>query len=491
MPLTRLPTISVLSGTARRCLCRGSSPPLRFVGSRLVIAVFAGVAAIASATSPAGTDSLVGQGAGATLQLDQDGGPALTTAVHPDRGAPTALPQSLEQTVYDCDSGATLLAGYDGEADLMWVRYQDEVQSLASVISASGAKFGGHDVPWGFWSKGDEGFVFAYEPDGSEGDIRDQCWVSEASTEGAEGLDDGRRWSLELQSDYIVLLDCMDCGDDIGAVIECRERGEPARLSIFWAAVDTEEPLTASLTLEVAGEIFERPAETSYAGQIGRFPQIRVGPEDPLLSALRADDEMKVTFAGIETRIGLRGFAAALQAFDDACPWRPEDALQPDEGADGAAANAEEHPPSPEPSWLLSGADDADGAISTASLSYGIAETDAVAFLASCAGPDRKGSVDLVAVVDVGDRIEHEAVDLVVTADGLELRLAGEVSTGQTTYPGVRAQVGHRHPLWAVLQMDGPVSLRAADGPAVTVSSAGLSGYGHIEKFLDICANER
>lgn len=296
-----------------------------------------------------------------------------------------------------------------------------------------------------------------------------------------------RVWTLQGLGDHVLLLDCADCGDDIGAMLECRGRGEPARLSILWAAVDTEEALTESLRLEVAGNLFEQPAETTYAGQIGRFPQIRFGPDDPLVAALKADNEMKVHFAGVETVIGLRGFAAAFDGFNESCPWHPDQATQAHQGGDTTDAVAEDDAASRQPRWMLINSPAEGAEVTVASLSFGVPETDAVAFLATCETSNSKALVDVVAVVDVGDRMEGEAVDLELETDELALRLLGEVSTGQTTYPGVRAQIGHRHPLWAVLQVDDQVSLRADDGPSLTLPASRTNV--RIEEFLAVCSN--
>jgi len=94
------------------------------------------------------------------------------------------MPTHIERYAYRCESGSTLVSAYDPQTDTMRVRYRDQVLTLVPVRSGSGAKFGGPDVPWGWWSKGTEGFVFGYAADGTDDEILDRC-------SGGEILDEG------------------------------------------------------------------------------------------------------------------------------------------------------------------------------------------------------------------------------------------------------------------------------------------------------------
>jgi len=399
-------------------------------------------------------------------------------------------PPGLEEHRYLCDSGAVLISAYDPEKDTMWVDYRGQVLALNRLRSGSGAKFGGTDVPWGWWNKGAEGIVFGNADDGSDAEVLDSCQAEAVSGTRVE-RDPPRQWSLELHSDYIALLDCMDCGDDIGAVLECRGQGKPARLSIFWAAVDSDDALDAALTLEAGGEVFERSAETTYAGQIGQFPQIRIGPDDPLIAALEAGSEMQVSFANVETSIGLNGFESAFAEFDRACPWhrdRGDSESEQDFGAGSNQAGGCADAASDGPCWMFTEYTEADSGASMASLSFGIPETDAIAFQATCAPGDQKPAIDAVALLDVHERIDAAPAELLIATDDLELRLAGQVSKGHDTYPGILVSVGPRHPLWAILESNDPVSLAGGDGPGVSLPATGSSKV--IAEFLRSCAEQ-
>ncbi|MBK5967938.1 Membrane-bound lysozyme-inhibitor of c-type lysozyme [Thiorhodovibrio litoralis] len=398
-------------------------------------------------------------------------------------------PTSLDQYQYVCDSGLVLISAYDPEEDSMWVEYRGQTFALRRLRSGSGAKFGGTDVPWGWWNKGNEGLVFGYADDGSDSEILDRCSAAEANDAAVE-RDPGRRWSLELHSDFIALLDCMDCGDDVGAVLECRGQGKPARLSILWAAVDTDGALDAALALEVGNQVFEHTAETTYAGQVGQFPQIRIGPDDPMIAALNAGSTLHVSFAGAETSIGLNGFEAAFAEFDRACPWRRDQSAGETEGdpiPDGSPVGTGEAA-SDQPRWMLNEHRKTKSGVAVTSLSFGVPETDALAFQATCAPGGPEALIDAIALldVDVDEKAEGQAAELVIATADLEIRLKGQVSKGRATYPGILVSVGPRHPLWSVLESGDLVSLSSGQGPGISLPVTTSSD--RIAEFLRSCS---
>ncbi|MFD2111220.1 MliC family protein [Thiorhodococcus fuscus] len=95
-------------------------------------------------------------------------------------------PSHIDRYAYRCESGATLISAYDPQTDTMRVQYRDQVLTLVPVRSGSGAKFGGSDVPWGWWSKGTEGFVFGYAADGTDDEILDRCGDGEILDEDVQ-----------------------------------------------------------------------------------------------------------------------------------------------------------------------------------------------------------------------------------------------------------------------------------------------------------------
>ncbi|NEX18850.1 hypothetical protein G3480_00690 [Thiorhodococcus mannitoliphagus] len=327
-------------------------------------------------------------------------------------------------------------------------------------------------------------------------DIAQAPQADAASPVPAPPAEPGRQWSLSRHSDFIALLDCEDCGDDIGLLLECQARGKPALASLYWAAVDSDQRIAGPVVFEVSGQVFSRMAETMYFGQFGQVPQLELGPGDPLLAALRRGTAVKVTFGDIITTIGLQGFAAALEGFDRACHWHPHQA-QSDDGERNLAINDAAPKPKSGPQvlprddgaqWYVTPPADRDSPDRLTRLTFGIPETDAVALQATCEEDRPEQSVTLVAVVDIGDRAEAETIDLLVESGAINLRISGEVSRGRETYPGVRSQVGLGHPIWWTLQRGDEVYLRAAGGPSIALPPSESKA---IAAFLATCSGNR
>jgi hypothetical protein len=207
-----------------------------------------------------------------------------------------------------------------------------------------------------------------------------------------------------------------------------------------------------------------------------------------MIAALNAGSTLHVSFAGAETSIGLNGFEAAFVEFDRACPWRRDQSAGETEGypnPDGSPVGTGETA-SDEPRWMLSEYGEAESGVAVTSLSFGIPETDALAFQATCAPGEPEALIDAIALLDVDEKAEGEAAELVIATADLELRLKGQVSTGRATYPGILVSVGPRHPLWAILESDAPVSLAGGDGPGVSLPPTSSSKV--IAEFLRSCA---
>ncbi|MBE9171894.1 hypothetical protein IQ216_01985 [Cyanobium sp. LEGE 06143] len=259
-------------------------------------------------------------------------------------------------------------------------------------------------------------------------------------------------------------------------------------MSLFWAAVDSDEPLDGPLRIRVADQTFERKAITTLVGMLGQVPQLEIAPEDALLDVMSDGTSMTVRFSDLETTIGLNGFATALEKFDRACSLRTRLSHTNDAGYLDHLKDS----PSPyaiidQNVWLLSESMDMDTGNSVARLSYGKPETDAIAFQALCSSPDSNPLITIVALVAIGDAPEEgESTELVVIQDDAELRLPGQISSGLNTYPGVLTTVDHRHALWELLQGQGSVSFRRAGGKSLSIPSSGTNSV--VGRFLRRCS---
>jgi membrane-bound inhibitor of C-type lysozyme len=237
------------------------------------------------------------------------------------------FPEGAEIRNYQCESGQSVETYYDSQQDQMWVRYQQTLLSLAPVVSASGAKFGGIDVPWGWWSKGDQNSIFAYDAKGNEGAFIERCVatapMSDRTAPNTTSGNMNREWTASGEGEKIVVTDCGDCGDDIGMILECQGVSKPVLASIYWLANGVEsQAVSASLVMIIDGQVFERAVSTTYLGQIGNVPQLELARNDPIFDALQTGSQAMVSFQGVNAQISLHGSKDALDKFKIHCGWR-------------------------------------------------------------------------------------------------------------------------------------------------------------------------
>ncbi|MBC1261981.1 hypothetical protein FQK07_12045 [Synechococcus sp. BSF8S] len=297
------------------------------------------------------------------------------------------------------------------------------------------------------------------------------------------------RWTLSGQGDAVRMLNCDDCGDDVGAELACQGSGQPALLSLFWAAVIRDDPMRSSLVISVADQSFERKAETIFFGMLGHVPKVEVYADDPLFEALSHGSQMEVRFSGVETTISLEGFSTALKQFALACPWRPGLAPMDNDGHSNLPQTDKMSDLiSIQEGWMLSEANDPDTGDNISTLSFGIAQTDAIAFQATCSGGEPNSLIKIIALVGIDEAPEGEITELVVVQNDSELRLPGKISTGHSTYPGILATVDHRHALWSLMQSQESVRFSRAGGQS-TILPASETSY-LIARFLRTCLSQ-
>ena len=145
--------------------------------------------------------------------------------------------------------------------------------------------------------------------------------VSLAAPLAAE--DDERVWSVTSDGEFTAAADCSDCEEDVGVLLTCQSRGQPAEMTIYWAAVDDGvEGAPAEVVLAVDGRSMRYTGTTEYQGMVGYVPKLAIAPDDPLIERLSAGTTLRVVYAGEESDISLRGSRQALTAFATRCGWR-------------------------------------------------------------------------------------------------------------------------------------------------------------------------
>lgn len=138
------------------------------------------------------------------------------------------------------------------------------------------------------------------------------------------------RWVASGDGGDVTIAVCLDeCGDDIAAWVLCSTSGGAfvPRLAVPWLALD-EDSLSAddTLSINVDGVDFVRPAAFDEYGMVGFVPEVRIGLGDPLTAALATGQSAVVGLTGdgtVPKTLGLVGAGDALRAFAANCPpWR-------------------------------------------------------------------------------------------------------------------------------------------------------------------------
>ncbi len=75
------------------------------------------------------------------------------------------LAKAVVMVEYQCDSGEFVQTSYDEKQDQMHVLYKNKKLVLNPTVSGSGAKFGETKEPWGWWTKGKQGYIYETNAD--------------------------------------------------------------------------------------------------------------------------------------------------------------------------------------------------------------------------------------------------------------------------------------------------------------------------------------
>ncbi len=374
--------------------------------------------------------------------------------------ARSPFPEGADVITYQCDSGQRVKALYDSDNDVMKVRYQDEFLVLHPVISGSGAKFGGINKPWGWWTKADQGSIFSYNANGTEGEFIENCKETGADQEipytsnqiPKPTIDSNRNWLNSGAYEEIVLMDCADCGDDIGMMIRCNGAANQPLVSLHRAA--TENPSPASfLTIEVDGQVFKRDVSTVNYGMLGQVPEFYLQRNDPLVVALQKGTVAKINYGGEITLISLRGSKSGFEIFNAHCGWNNHVENTPLVSKPDPVASSE--PPitdqdNPDGAiWYTSEYFDDQKKIMVKDLIFGIPETDAIALIASCDVASTTARLDLL--LDIGDLQTSAPYSVRLQTGVFDQTYNGNVFFDNSEYSGVRLSMPLSDQLWGAL----------------------------------------
>ncbi len=113
-------------------------------------------------------------------------------------------------------------------------------------------------------------------------------------------------------------------------------------------------------------------------------------------------------------------------------------------------------------------------------LSYGVPETDAVAFTATCHGGMQGPAIPVLLSVDYGDAPDGAPVTARMRSGSFDASYAAAVSSQSSESAGVLVQVGTDDPLWHALSHNDSIAFSAGDRQPVSVSLQGSAGRSRI-----------
>lgn len=296
------------------------------------------------------------------------------------------------------------------------------------------------------------------------------------------GVDTSRTWAAFGTYAEITVADCRDdCEEDIGIILQCQGDGQPALVDVPWLGVD-QGPAgrVAPLRINIDGQVFTYDARLGNNGLVGHVPAFTLYPGDPLIEAMQAGHVLQVQFDGGVANIGLKGSRAALDVFKAHCGWNGVAQKQVQQ----KQTQQKPMPGTQEPFWFATQYNDFDTGRPTSALTFGIPETDATGFSASCIAGSGTIGVDMI--VDFGTLGNGARVSSYIQAQGQTFQFDGAVFVASSEWAGVRAEISADDPVWqAMAGAQGSISYGMIGGGGNTSTAQNLGSA--LGAFLPAC----
>ena len=298
----------------------------------------------------------------------------------------------------------------------------------------------------------------------------------------------GRRWSTSDSADGPFVADCTACGEDVGMFLACPSVGQPAIIAVPWLATENGPAgLTLPLEMTVGGQRFVYDATLTQPGMFGHVPQFQMNPHDPALEAMMAGNTAVLVFDGVQANIGLRGSRAALSRFEAQCEWNNVPVGSSFGGGSSMPMGGDVLPVADADfRWFAAAYQDPQSGGTIGTLTYGIPETDAISFGATCR-PGQSPLADVSFNVGLRTLQAGEPATLYIQPEGVNYQYAGSAfSSGGGEFEGVEAKVALTDPVWQAMMGAQNTFLFGAYGGGegaaqpVSISSA-------ISQFLQTC----
>lgn len=333
-------------------------------------------------------------------------------------------------------------------------------------------------------SQGVGRFIRSLNGDGAQYDIVYDVSIVQNNTQSQPvgGVDTSRTWAAFGTYADITVADCRDdCEEDIGIILQCQGNGQPALVDVPWLGSD-QGPAGrgAPLTINIDGQVFTYDARLGNNGLVGHVPAFTLYPGDPLIEAMQAGHVLQVQFDGGVANIGLKGSRAALDVFKAHCGWN---------GVAQKQTQQKQTQQKPmlgmqEPFWFATQYNDFETGRLTSALTFGIPETDATGFSASCIAGSGAIGVDMI--IDFGTLRNGARISSYIQAQGQTFQFDGAVFVASSEWAGVRAEILADDPVWqAMAGAQGSISYGMIGGGGNTSTAQNLGSA--LREFLPAC----
>lgn len=227
------------------------------------------------------------------------------------------FPNDADIINYQCDSGKQVEVYYGNRnhsQEEILVRYDNQLKRLNNIHSASGAKFGGVNLSWGWWNKGDQGAIY-----NSNNDVFiETCQqINPPLVRKNEQV-----WNAQQFEGGAAVADCSDCEEEMELLIRCQDNADYGEVTVWINADHAAERNQLVLEAIVGEQTFQYPFEATYLQMIGHHvAEFKIDKNDSILSALQYASEVSFKVPGDISVIGLNGSKSAIQTFTNYCGW--------------------------------------------------------------------------------------------------------------------------------------------------------------------------
>lgn len=286
------------------------------------------------------------------------------------------------------------------------------------------------------------------------------------------------RWSLGETERGVTAVDCTDCEEDAAILIMCQGPNMPAKVVVNGAATETEpDEQNKTVSFEVSGQTFSFEAHPRLYGLIGHTPEFNLAKDDPFFEALKQSPSATVAFNGEISSINLNNSYRVLTVFNEQCSWG--------QGPNYSAMQGAKILPKVSDSGAFWFTGDGFGEGTNKQLTYGVPETDQVAFSARC-GTSSQDPIDLELFLPLGDLRDGE-IGMVEFVGGDNTRtLPARAFIENDEYAGLRLALEPDAEIWNLISAENGLSLGLVNHVRDTIETDGAQAP--TQHFLAACS---